>query len=75
MEVDAPRVDLDALQAWLATLPPQAENAAPVIPRIDAGIGITHGSLVSGDQSLLNGPALDSDQGIASQDDIDALFA
>lgn len=28
-----------------------------------------------GDQSLLNGPALDSDQGIASQDDIDALFA
>ena len=54
MEVDAPRVDLDALQAWLATVPPQAENAAPVIPRIDAGIGITHGSLVSGDQSLLN---------------------
>jgi len=28
-----------------------------------------------GDQSLLNGPSLESDQGIASQDDIDALFA
>ena len=28
-----------------------------------------------GDQSLLNGPALDADRGIASQDDIDALFA
>lgn len=28
-----------------------------------------------GDQSLLNGPALNSDQNIASQDDIDALFA
>jgi chemotaxis protein CheZ len=28
-----------------------------------------------GDQSLLNGPALGSDQGIASQDDIDALFS
>ncbi|MER2605669.1 MAG: protein phosphatase CheZ [Siculibacillus sp.] len=28
-----------------------------------------------GDQSLLNGPALDDDTGIASQDDIDALFA
>ncbi len=27
-----------------------------------------------GDQSLLNGPSLDSDHGIASQDDIDALF-
>ncbi len=28
-----------------------------------------------GDQSLLNGPALETDSGIASQDDIDALFA
>lgn len=28
-----------------------------------------------GDQSLLNGPALESDANIASQDDIDALFA
>jgi len=28
-----------------------------------------------GDQALLNGPALESDGGIASQDDIDALFA
>lgn len=28
-----------------------------------------------GDQALLNGPALGSDQNIASQDDIDALFA
>lgn len=28
-----------------------------------------------GDQALLNGPALNSDQNIASQDDIDALFA
>lgn len=28
-----------------------------------------------GDQSLLNGPALEADNGIASQDDIDALFA
>lgn len=28
-----------------------------------------------GDQALLNGPALEDDAGIASQDDIDALFA
>ncbi|TPQ51745.1 hypothetical protein C2U72_06765, partial [Prosthecomicrobium hirschii] len=28
-----------------------------------------------GDQALLNGPALETDNGIASQDDIDALFA
>jgi len=58
MQVDAPRVDLDALQEWLATLPPQPENAAPVIPRIDAGISIEHGSVVRGDQLLLNNVAL-----------------
>ncbi|NRG19873.1 protein phosphatase CheZ [Rhizobiales bacterium] len=28
-----------------------------------------------GDAALLNGPALDTDEGVASQDDIDALFA
>ncbi|MEW9572323.1 AsmA family protein [Rhodanobacter sp. Si-c] len=58
MEVDAPRVDLDALQDWLDTLPPQPENAAPVIPRIDAGISIEHGSVVRGDQLLLNNVTL-----------------
>lgn len=54
MEVDAPRVDLDALQDWLATLPPRPANTPPVIPRIDAGISIEHGSVVSGDQLLLD---------------------
>jgi len=58
MEVDAPRVDLDALQDWLATLPPQPANAAPTIPRIDAGISIEHGSVVRGDQLLLNNVTL-----------------
>lgn len=58
MEVDAPRVDLDALQDWLATLPPQPANAAPVIPRIEAGISIEHGSVVRGDQLLLNNVTL-----------------
>ena len=28
----------------------------------------------TGDDTLLNGPALEIDEGVASQDDIDALF-
>ncbi|MEW9624337.1 membrane assembly protein AsmA [Rhodanobacter geophilus] len=58
MEVDAPRVDLDALQGWLATLPPQPAGSAPVMPRIDAGISIEHGSVMRGDQLLLNNVTL-----------------
>lgn len=58
MEVDAPRVDLDALQAWLASLPLQDDHVAPTIPRIDTGIRIVHGSLVRGDHLLLNNVTL-----------------
>ncbi|MFK2878697.1 AsmA family protein [Rhodanobacter hydrolyticus] len=54
MEIDAPRVDLDALQSWLAAQPSQPANAVPMIPRIDTGISIEHGSLVHGDQLLLS---------------------
>lgn len=58
MEVDAPRVDLDALQSWLAALRLQSTGAAPTIPRIDTGIRIQHGSLVRGDRLLLNNVTL-----------------
>ncbi|TAL71555.1 MAG: membrane assembly protein AsmA [Rhodanobacter sp.] len=54
MEVDAPRVDLDALQAWLTALHLQNSTVAPTIPRIDTGIRIEHGSFVRGDRVLLN---------------------
>nr|WP_225562763.1 membrane assembly protein AsmA [Rhodanobacter sp. DHG33] len=58
MEVDEPRVDLAALQNWLAAQPSQPADAAPAIPRIDTGIRITRGSVVHGDQSLLNNVTL-----------------
>jgi AsmA protein len=58
MEVDEPRVDLAALQSWLASQPPQPADAAPAIPRIDTGISITRGSVVHGDQSLLGNVTL-----------------
>ena len=58
MEVDAPRVDLDALQEWLAALPPRAQGLAPEIPRIDTGVRVEHGSVVHGDRLLLDNVSL-----------------
>jgi len=54
MKVDEPRVDLAALQNWLAARPSQPANAILTIPRIDTGIRITRGRLVHGGQSLLD---------------------
>ena len=54
MQIDSPRVDLDALQSWFADLP-AGPNAAPTsIPSIDAGVHITRGTLVRGNQLLLS---------------------
>ncbi|MEO6925432.1 MAG: AsmA family protein [Rhodanobacter sp.] len=58
LQIDSPRVDLDALQAWMAELPTQAENAPPNIPRIDTGVEITHGSVVRGNEVLLSDVSL-----------------
>jgi AsmA protein len=53
LELDAPRLDLEALRTALAQLPQKA-GGAPNLPRIDAGILITDGSLVRGDNVLLD---------------------
>lgn len=58
LQIDSPRVDLDALQAWMAALPTQAENKPLNIPRIDTGVEITHGSLVRGNEVLLDNLSL-----------------
>ncbi|WEN14642.1 AsmA family protein [Rhodanobacter sp. AS-Z3] len=58
LEIDSPRVDLDALQNWLSSLPPQPEGAPPNIPRIDTGVSISHGSVVRGNQLLLSNVSL-----------------
>ena len=43
LEIDSPRVDLDALQAWMAALPAQANQGPLNIPRIETGVEITRG--------------------------------
>ncbi len=58
LQIDSPRVDLDALQAWMAALPAQPKNAPPNIPRIDTGVDITHGSVVLGNEVLLDNLSL-----------------
>lgn len=67
LEIDSPRVDLDALEAWLASLPPSPESTPPEIPRIDAGVYISRGSLVRGNEMLLGDVSLDAGSLIPGQ--------
>lgn len=60
LDIDSPRVDLDALQAWLSNLPPRPAGEPMQIPRIDAGIRIFGGSVVRGDQLLLRDVSLEA---------------
>lgn len=54
MQIDSPRVDLDALQTWFDDLPSGPATPPATIPRIDAGVHITRGTLVRGNQMLLS---------------------
>lgn len=54
LQIEAPRVDLDALQAWLDELPPSKPGKALDIPRIDTGVNISRGSIVRGNELLLS---------------------
>jgi AsmA protein len=58
LQIDSPRVDMDALQAWLGDLPGRPGDGVPPIPRIDAGVDIDRGSLVRGNRMLLDDVAL-----------------
>jgi uncharacterized protein involved in outer membrane biogenesis len=60
MQIDSPRVDLDALQSWLDDLPSGPAAVPSAIPSIDAGVHITRGSLVRGNQMLLGDVELDA---------------
>ena len=66
LEIDAPRVDLDALQAWLSSVPSGAAGG-PNIPRIDTGVRIARGTLVRGNQLLLRDFSLDAGSLLSGQ--------
>ncbi len=67
LQIDAPRVDLEALQAWLAELPAKPQSAPTNIPRIDTGVSIIRGSIVRGDELLLGNVSLDAGSLISGQ--------
>lgn len=67
LQIDSPRVDLDALQDWLAALPAQPEGSPPNIPRIDTGVSISHGSVVRGNEVLLGNVSLSAGSLISGQ--------
>lgn len=67
LEIDAPRVDLGALQSWLSDLPGQPGQAVPAIPRIDTGISVVRGSLVRGNSVLLDDVSLEAGSLTAGQ--------
>jgi uncharacterized protein involved in outer membrane biogenesis len=67
LQIDAPRVDLEALQAWLTKLPAQPQGAPTNIPRIDTGVSIIRGSIVRGDELLLGNVSLDAGSLISGQ--------
>lgn len=60
LQIESPRVDLDALQAWLAGLPVRPTGVPPNIPRIDTGVSISRGSVVRGNEVLLDNVSLEA---------------
>jgi AsmA protein len=60
LQINSPRVDLDALQAWLLALPPQSTTVPQQIPRIVTGVRILNGSLVEGNSEWLSDVSLDT---------------
>jgi hypothetical protein len=67
MQIDSPRVDLDALQAWLASLPSQSATVPEQIPSIVTGVRIRNGSVVENESEWLSGVALDTGRLTPSQ--------
>lgn len=67
LQIDSPRVDLDALQAWMTALPVQTGSTPLNIPRIDTGVDISHGSLVRGNEVLLDNVTLQAGRLVSGQ--------
>ena len=67
IQIESPRVDLDALQTWLSSLPPESTAVPPELPRIATGVRIRDGSVVHGDTQWLNGVSLDTSRLDAGQ--------
>lgn len=60
LEVEGARIDLDAVSAYLDTLPSRPSTAGAVLPTVDAGFRVTRGTLTRGNRLLLSNVDIDA---------------
>ncbi|NID16903.1 AsmA family protein [Luteibacter yeojuensis] len=60
LEVEGARIDLDALAAYLDTLPSRPSTAGAILPAVDAGFRIERGTLLRGNELLLSDVDIDA---------------
>lgn len=60
LEVEGARIDLDAVSAYLDTLPSRPSTAGAILPTIDAGFRVTRGTLTRGNDLFLSDVDVDA---------------
>jgi len=60
LEVESARIDLDAISAYLDTLPPRPSTAGAILPGIDAGFRVSRSTLLHGNRLLLSNVDIDA---------------
>lgn len=62
LEVEGARIDVDAVSAYLDTLPSRPSTAGATLPTIDAGFRISRGTLLRGTTLLLSNVEAETDR-------------
>lgn len=60
LEIEGARIDLDAISAYLDTLPPRPSTAGAILPGIDAGFRVSRSTLLHGNRLLLSNVDIDA---------------
>ncbi|QDE40581.1 membrane assembly protein AsmA [Luteibacter pinisoli] len=60
LEVEGARIDVDAVSAYLDTLPRRSTTEGATLPTIDAGFRITRGTLLRGNRLILSDVEVDA---------------
>lgn len=60
LEIEGARIDVDAVSAYLDTLPPRPSTAGAILPGIDAGFRVSRSTLLRGNRLLLSNVDIDA---------------
>jgi AsmA protein len=60
LELEGARIDMDAVSAYLDTLPSQPTTAGAILPGIDAGFRVSRGTLTRGNRLLMSDVDIDA---------------